>query len=80
MFSLKRGSAALSHAILMGPRPQFCTCSQSKSAWNEMAGELGGKRRLSQDTGTGNKHKNGYNTEWKDDFPWHVPFRHVLMH
>ena len=28
---------------------------------------------MTQDTGTGNKHKIGSNPEWKADFPWHVP-------
>ena len=34
---------------------------------------IGRKRRLSQDTGPGNKHKICYNPNWKSDFPWHVP-------
>ena len=37
------------------------------------SGLIDRKRQLPQHVGAGNKHKNGYNPDWKADFPWHVP-------
>ena len=68
------------HAILAGNTPTFlprlahAQILRRTLPRGEMAsGLIGRKRRLSQHVGAGNKHKNGYNPDWKVDFPWHVP-------
>ena len=70
VFSLKRGSVAPHHAILVGNTPTFLPrfahtqILRRTLPREEMASALiGRKRRLSQHAGAGNKHNNGYNPD-----------------